>query len=265
MRGEPSSYIPPPPAGEDDTEDVTAPLLTKKVEKGVTEAPAPQLAESNATPEHQSSSPPSTNREAPALAPPPAVMGYVITDNIGAPAVGQPASNYEDFFNNRQDVRAPVHIPDMPDVYRDWKKQQHVLSLWLVISALSLMLFWPFYLATGLFLGAEIAAMLGIAVSVIHMSDACRGMDLVQKLRTTAPLAIVACLLDMCTIFVNILLLVSSDDCDDDEEDCESIIMFVVFFSCYLLAHALVALYLVRVCHRFIRLLNPVTTGMVVI
>lgn len=63
-----------------------------------------------------------------------------------------------------------VFVPDLPNTQQLWQAQKTLMVAWLATSIMSLVLFAPFYITTGLFLGAEISAILGIVASATHLS-----------------------------------------------------------------------------------------------
>lgn len=62
-----------------------------------------------------------------------------------------------------------VFVPDLPNTQQLWQSQKTLMLAWLATSIMSLIIFAPFYITTGLFLGAEIAAILGITASATHL------------------------------------------------------------------------------------------------
>lgn len=64
-----------------------------------------------------------------------------------------------------------VFLPDLPNAVQMWHGQRFIMMAWLVSSLVSLVLFAPLFMASGLFLAAEIAAVLGIIASVVQLCE----------------------------------------------------------------------------------------------
>lgn len=62
-----------------------------------------------------------------------------------------------------------VFVPDLPNAQQLWQAQKMLMVAWLATSIMSLIIFLPFYITTGLFLGAEIAAVLGIVATSVYL------------------------------------------------------------------------------------------------
>jgi hypothetical protein len=64
-----------------------------------------------------------------------------------------------------------VFLPDLPDQAQLWAAHHIMMILWLLSSLVSLILMARIFLADGIFLGAEFAAVLGIAASSMHLCN----------------------------------------------------------------------------------------------
>jgi len=64
-----------------------------------------------------------------------------------------------------------VFLPDLPSTLQLWHNQRFVMLCWLVSSVVSLVLFAPLFMASGLFLAAEIAAVMGVIASVVQLCE----------------------------------------------------------------------------------------------
>lgn len=88
----------------------------------------------------------------------------------GAPAVGVPVRAMEDAMS------APVpgqlvFLPDLPSTLELWHKQRFLMMIWLVASLVSLVLFAPLFITSGLFLAAEIAAVMGVVAAIVQLCE----------------------------------------------------------------------------------------------
>lgn len=64
-----------------------------------------------------------------------------------------------------------VFLPDLPDQAQLWAAHHIMMILWLLSSLVSLILLTRTFLADGIFLGAEFAAVLGIVASSMHLCN----------------------------------------------------------------------------------------------
>lgn len=64
-----------------------------------------------------------------------------------------------------------VFLPDLPSTVQLWHNQRLIMLVWLVSSLISLVLFAPLFMASGLFLAAEIAAVMGVIASVVQLCE----------------------------------------------------------------------------------------------
>lgn len=64
-----------------------------------------------------------------------------------------------------------VFLPDLPSTVQMWHNQRPLMLVWLVSSLISLVLFAPLFMASGLFLAAEIAAIMGVIASVVQLCE----------------------------------------------------------------------------------------------
>ena len=88
----------------------------------------------------------------------------------GAPAMGVPVGAMEDAMS------APVpgqlvFLPDLPSTLELWHKQRFLMMIWLVASLVSLVLFAPLFITSGLFLAAEIAAVMGVVAAIVQLCE----------------------------------------------------------------------------------------------
>lgn len=60
-------------------------------------------------------------------------------------------------------------LPDLPNTIQLWRSQHTLMLAWCASSVVLLLLFAPFFITTGLFLGAEVACILGIMASGVHL------------------------------------------------------------------------------------------------
>jgi len=63
-----------------------------------------------------------------------------------------------------------VFMPDLSNTLQLWHNQRFVMLCWFV-SSLVLLLFAPLFMASGLFLAAEIAAVMGVIASVVQLCE----------------------------------------------------------------------------------------------
>lgn len=64
-----------------------------------------------------------------------------------------------------------VFLPDLPSTVSLWHSQRPIMIIWLISSLISLVLFAPLFMASGLFLAAEIAAVMGVIASVVQLCE----------------------------------------------------------------------------------------------
>jgi hypothetical protein len=64
-----------------------------------------------------------------------------------------------------------VFLPDLPSTVQLWHNQRLIMVAWLLSSLISLVLFAPLFMASGLFLAAEIAAVMGVIASVVQLCE----------------------------------------------------------------------------------------------
>jgi hypothetical protein len=64
-----------------------------------------------------------------------------------------------------------VFLPDLPSTVQMWHNQRPLMLVWLVSSLISLVLFAPLFMASGLFLAAEIAAVMGVIAAVVQLCE----------------------------------------------------------------------------------------------
>jgi hypothetical protein len=60
-------------------------------------------------------------------------------------------------------------LQDLPDVMLLWHSQRGIMLAWMISSIVLLLLFAPFFITTGLFLGAEVACILCIMASGVYL------------------------------------------------------------------------------------------------
>lgn len=64
-----------------------------------------------------------------------------------------------------------VFLPDLPSTVQMWHNQRPLMLVWLASSLISLVLFAPLFMASGLFLAAEIAAIMGVIAAVVQLCE----------------------------------------------------------------------------------------------
>jgi hypothetical protein len=64
-----------------------------------------------------------------------------------------------------------VFLPDLPSTVQLWHNQRLIMLAWLLSSLISLVLCAPLFMASGLFLAAEIAAVMGIIASLVQLCE----------------------------------------------------------------------------------------------
>jgi hypothetical protein len=87
--------------------------------------------------------------------------------DVEAPATGIP-------LDPQMGSSAPgqlVFLPDLPSTVQLWHNQRTIMLLWLTASVFSLVLFAPLFMASGLFLAAEMAAIMGVIASVVQLCE----------------------------------------------------------------------------------------------
>ena len=90
--------------------------------------------------------------------------------DVEAPVTGFPIS-----MDNRA-MSAPipgslVFLPDLPSTVQLWHDQRLIMVVWLISSVISLVLFAPLFMASGLFLAAEIAAVMGVIAAIVQLCE----------------------------------------------------------------------------------------------
>lgn len=64
-----------------------------------------------------------------------------------------------------------VFLPDLPNTVQLWHNQRLIMVVWLISSIISLVLFAPLFMASGLFLAAEIAAVMGVIAAIVQLCE----------------------------------------------------------------------------------------------
>ncbi|WIA34399.1 hypothetical protein OEZ86_012735 [Tetradesmus obliquus] len=156
-----------------------------------------------------------------------------------------------------------VFLQDLPDVLLLWRSQRGVMLAWMISSIVMLLLFAPFFVTTGLFLGAEVACILCVMASGVYLCrrTAADGLELGSQVKLAASCGAAAFFLDCLTAFVD-LLLVWTVDCEGDEA-CTSVMNYAVVFGLSLTWHAYLSIVISQRARSLLPMLNPVSSGVI--
>ncbi|KAF8061303.1 yqkD [Scenedesmus sp. PABB004] len=111
----------------------------------------------------------------------------------------------------------------LPNVAAAWAAQRGLMTALLVSSTLELLLFAPFFVTTSLFLGAEVAAILGLCASGLHVCQrrAADVLELGGQIKAAAACGAAAFVLDGMSAALCLVVAWGASDCDDGDEACE--------------------------------------------
>ena len=84
-----------------------------------------------------------------------------------------PNQPYKVVLPNSYPVGVFTAAAELPDSSQLWRTQKPLMIAWFLCSSAALALFAPFFVTTGLFLGGEVAAILGILASSMHLFRSC--------------------------------------------------------------------------------------------
>ncbi|KAF6254057.1 hypothetical protein COO60DRAFT_358029 [Scenedesmus sp. NREL 46B-D3] len=170
---------------------------------------------------------------------------------------------YPEFPGQSADESGLAYLQNLPDVMHLWHSQRGVMLAWLVSSVVLLLLFAPFFITTGLFLGAEMACILCVMASSVYLCrrSATDGLELGSQIKLAATCGAAAFFLDCLSAFVD-LLLVWSVDCEGDDA-CASVMNYAVVFGLSLTWHAYLSVVISQRARSLLPLLNPVSSGIV--
>jgi hypothetical protein len=210
-----------------------------------------------------------------AMAPPPGQY------NPYAYSVGKPP---ESPALSGTQAQAIMHMPDLPDALSEWTNFLPMLKAWLYLSIATL-IFSIFTFFPGVFVG-----LLGIIAASMHVCKCCKGdPSLAGPVAVTYVLAMVTAFIDGFIVFLialQWLFLVGSGcgekemkedgkdgfvekDLELEEEDgkpeCAVIVLVITVTLAWYLLHLLVSLKVLARAKRVRDLLNPITSGVMVL
>jgi Kef-type K+ transport system membrane component KefB len=158
-----------------------------------------------------------------------------------------------------QGIPTNVQVPDVPDAMRLWKEQKNYMHIWLAGSIFSCIFFFPLYVAVGIFFPALVASILGIICSSMYLC-ACWSTDLATQVKMTVVMGSIAAIMDAWNMMLAFLI-ISTVTCG--EGDCRALVSYIIFFSVFLGCHGWVSYYMVKQARTIVRVMNPISSGLV--
>eukprot|EP00877_Chromochloris_zofingiensis_P007567 jgi/Chrzof1/3063/Cz12g10110.t1 len=130
----------------------------------------------------------------------------------------------------------PLPFGELPNPNSSWNAMYPLIMTWMFASSLALILFAPFFLMPGgMFLGANLAAVMSNVASLVYMywgKWSAHGAEITTQVKTCMFAGLAACVLDFMTALLNIMVL-GNVECEDDEA-CQSVVAYVFAFFLYL-------------------------------
>jgi len=213
------------------------------------------------------------------------VSGYPVSDNYTGyqaypvPPMVEPAPEKR-VPSNVVHIMAPqgiMHMPDLPDALLEWRQARPLLSVWLAMSVLMVVL-GPFY-PPGMLSG-----LLGIVAASMHLCKCCQGdASLAAPVKTTFVLATITGVLDavVCVqmfmqFFVGCQMeerearnegIVIEEDAYEESADngCSALMMVLTSILVWYSAHCFLSVRIAARARKVRDLLDPITSGMLVL